>query len=56
MEGVFDLLSRRGVDVEKNARIRGLSGVSHEFDAVVGGRIGVIVVGGYRLRTPSGSH
>jgi hypothetical protein len=44
------------VDVERNAKIRGLSGVFHEFDAVVDGKIGVIVVGGYRLRTPSGSH
>jgi hypothetical protein len=46
MEGVFDLLSRKGVNVERNARIRGLSGVFHEFDAVIDGKIGVIVVEG----------
>jgi hypothetical protein len=57
MEGVFDLLSRRGVGVERKARIRGLSGVFHEFDAVIDGKIGVILVGGgYRQRSPSGLH
>ncbi|MGB9630755.1 MAG: hypothetical protein ACP5KE_02430 [Candidatus Methanodesulfokora sp.] len=41
---VFSPLLNRGIEVKKAVRVRGLSGVYHEFDAVVGGRIGVLMV------------
>ncbi|RZN62891.1 MAG: hypothetical protein DSO07_06505 [Thermoproteota archaeon] len=43
---VFNLLFSKGINVKKNVRVRGLSGVHHEFDAMVDEKVGIIVTGG----------
>jgi hypothetical protein len=43
---VFNLLFSKGIDIKKNAKVMGLSGVHHEFDAVVGDKVGILVTGG----------
>jgi len=39
---VFNALLGKGINVKRAVRVRGLSGVYHEFDAVVNDRIGII--------------
>lgn len=43
LSNLLDVLHSKGITVEKDVRIKGLSGVYHEFNAVLNGKVGVLI-------------